>query len=254
MKYNKNDISPPAAKTLEVLEYFSFSREKISLKQIADATEISQATLLRILNTLVDYGYISKSSDKKYLSNFKLSKSDVIPAYLDSMINKSLERLVENIGQAVEIITIKNDNLFWHNKKEAANMQIKINAKTGFKRSIYELDAPSRLYLKSLGDEQACKRFSNDSFCDIDYKKCSWKQAVAIWDAEDIDKVTYDEHGNSNGVRRYAALVTDKAGDFLFILSVAEAAVPRNNTNEHIKKIISALEAEQKILKGAVKQ
>ena len=254
MKYSKNDISPPAAKTLEVLEYFSFSRGKISLKQIADATEISQATLLRILNTLVDYGYISKSSDKKYVSNFKLSKSDVIPAYLDSTINKSLEGLVKNTGQAVEIITIKNDNLFWHNKKEAANMQIKINAKTGFKRTIYELDAPSRLYLKSLGEEQANKRFHNDSFYDIDYKKCSWKQAVAIWNAEDIDKVTYDEHGNSNGVRRYAALVTDKAGDFLFILSVAEAAVPRNNTNEHINKIISALEAEQNILKGAVKQ
>ncbi len=253
MKYNKNELSPPTAKTLEVLEYFSFSRGAVSLKQLADATEISQATLLRILNTLVGYGYISKSSDKKYIANFKLSKSDMIPAYLDAAINKSLERLIEKTGQAVEIITIKNDNLFWYNKREAANMQIKINAKTGFRRSIYELDAPSRLYLKSLGAEQVCKRFSSDAFYDIDYKKCSWKQAVAIWNREDIAKVTYDEHGNSNGIRRYAALVTDRAGDFLFILSLAEAAVPHNNTAEHINKIIAAIEAEQKILKGAVR-
>jgi len=254
MKYDKNDISPPAAKTLEVLEYFSFSKGEVTLKQIADATEISQATLLRILNTLIDYEYISKSSDKKYIANFKLSKADAIPAYLDSVLDESLERLVENSGQSAEIITVKGDKLFWHNKKEAANMQIRISAHAGFKRSIYELDAPSRIYLKSLGEEQTADRFSTDGFYDIDYKKCSWSEAAAIWNAENIKKVTYDRHGNGNGVRRYAALVCDKVGDFLFILSVAEAAVPRNNTKEHIDKIISAIESERNILKGAIEQ
>lgn len=254
MKHNKNDISPPAAKTLEVLEYFSFSGGEVSLKQISDATEISQATLLRILNTLIDYGYISKSSEKKYLANFKLSKANTIPAYLDSILNESLEHLVKKTGQSAEIITVKGDKLFWHNKQEAANMQIRINAHIGFKRSIYELDAPTRIYLKLLGAKQAAERFSTDAFHDIFYKKCSWKQATAIWSVENTDKVTYDRYGNSNGVRRYAALVTDKAGNFLFILSVAEAAVPCNNTSEHIHKVISAIEAEKNTLKGIIER
>lgn len=256
MNFNKSktDISPPAAKTLEVLEYFSFAKGEISLKQIADITEISQATLLRILNTLLDYGYISKSSEKKYIANFKLTKAETIPDSLDDALNETLERLVKKTGQSAEIITVKGDKLFWHNKKAAADMQIKISAETGFKRSIYELDAPSRLYLKSLGKKQAEERLLINNFYDIDYKKCSWNKARSIWSAENIDKVTYDKHGNSNGVRRYAALVSDEIGDFLFILSVAEAAVPRNNTSEHIDKIISAIEAERNILKGVIGQ
>ncbi len=252
MKYNKNDISPPAAKTLEVLEYFSFFQGKITLKQVAEATGISQATLLRILNTFIAYGYIAKNSEKKYIANFKLAKSDTIPAYLDSALNDSLERLVKNTGQSAEIITVKGDKLFWYNKKEPENMQIRINARAGFKRSIYELDAPSRLYLKSLREKQAAECFSTDAFYDIDYKGCSWSEAVGIWSVENINQVTYDKHGNSNGVRRYAALVNDETGGFLFILSVAEAAIPRNNTSEHVDKVISAIETEKNIITGIV--
>jgi len=254
MKYNEIDISLPAAKTLEVLEYFSFAGGELSLRQVADATGISQATLLRILNTLIEYGYISKNAEKKYTASFKLSKSGTIPAYLEPALDRSIGHLVEKTGQSAEVLTVKGDKLFWHNKKEAADMQIRINAKTGFKRTIYELDAPVRLYLKSLGGKLVRKLFKTGAFYNIEYKKCSIGRAESIWEAEDIDKVTYDRHGNSNGVRRYAALVNDKTGNFLFILAVAEAAVPCNNTSEHINKVISAIESEKEILKGVIEK
>lgn len=254
MKYGKINISHPAAKTLEALEYLSFIGGELSLRQIADATKISQATLLRILNTLIEYGYISKNMDKKYTANFKLSKADTIPAYLEPALDESIGRLVEKTGQSAEIITVKGDQLFWHNKKEAADMQIRLNANIGFRRSIYELDAPSRLYLKSLGTERINKLFKADAFYDIAYKKCTASKAKSIWNAENIDEVIYDRHGNSNGVRRYAGLVNDKNGNFLLLLTVAEAAVPRNNTNEHINKVISAIESEKYILKGVIEK
>ena len=248
MKFTNNEISPPAVKTLAVLECFAFSGGNLSLKEISEYTGISQATLLRILNTLLECGYISRSSDKKYQSCFTLHKAGSISAKLEPYLETSLKNLVAATGQSAEILTVKGNYLFWHNKQESPDLQIQIKAQSGFKRRIYELDAPSRLYLKSLGTEKAAQNFGKDKFFDTAYKKRTWEEAVKIWEKENIDNITLDLDGNKNGVRRYATLIYDKHKNFLFILSVAEAAIPYNNTDEHINKVISAIKAEKKAL------
>jgi DNA-binding IclR family transcriptional regulator len=252
MKYNKNEISPPAAKLIEVIEFLSFSNKEVSLKEISDKTRISQATLLRILNTLIEYGYISKNSEKKYVPYFKLHKSTTIPSSLEPVLAESLDKLVKLTGQSAEILTVKGINLFWHNKKEPENMEIKITAYPGFKRSMYELDAPSRLYLKFTGKKEIENRFDKNEFYNVSYEKCNWNEAVKIWGKENINQIAYDELGNGNGIRRYASLVTDEIGNFIFMLAVAEAAIPSNNTSEHIQKIMNALESETKYLKNFI--
>ena len=248
MKYTNNEISPPAAKTLAVLECFAFASGELSLKEISEHTGISQATLLRILNTLLEYGYITRSSDKKYQSCFTLHKAGSISAKLEPYLKESLKNLVATTEQSAEILTVKENCLFWHNKKESPDLQIQIKAQQGHKRRIYELDAPSRLYLKYLGAEKVAENFGKDKFFDTLYKNCSWKEAVKIWEKEKVDDITLDLDGNGNGVRRYATLICDKHQNFLFILSVAEAATPYNNTEEHINKVISAIKTEKKAL------
>ena len=239
------DISAPAAKTLEVLEFFSNNSEEYNLKEISERTKIAHATLLRILNTLTAYGYLVKNAEKQYSSTFSLKKAGAIPPELENNISQSLEKLVCKTGQSAEIITVKGENLYWHNKKEAEDNQIKIAAYPGFKRSIYELDAPVRLFLKLTGEKQAGKIYRKNKFYDVEYRKCTWQNAVKIFENEKTSEVIYDRHGNSNGIRRYAALITDKNGSFMFILSIAEAATMRNNKTEHVKHIISMLNAER---------
>ncbi len=248
MEFNNTETSPPVEKTLAVLELFSRQHDGVTLKEAATLTGIAQATLLRILNTLVSSGYLIRLDGKKYIPNFNLSRYGDIPGWLDSELSKVLKRLCDSTGQSAEIITVKGDSLFWYDKLEPPEMAIRINAKPGFKRQIYELDAPSRCYLNYIGADRVAKKYDTKAFYDVEYKPQSWNEAVEIFSADTVDSIRHDKHGNSNGVRRYAALVTDKNDKFCFILSIAEAAVPVNNTPEHIEKVINALERERKSL------
>ncbi len=248
MEFNSNDTSPPVEKTLAVLELFSRLQDGITLKEAASLTGIAQATLLRILNTLVTSGYLIRLDGKKYISNFNLSRYGDIPGWLDSELSKVLQRLCDSTGQSAEIITVKGDSLFWYDKLEPPEMPIRISAKPGFKRQIYELDAPSRCYLNYIGASHVAEKYDTEKFYNVEYKSQSWSEAVEIFSADSADSIRYDRHGNSNGIRRYAALVTDQNDNFCFILSIAEAAVPVNNTPEHIEKVINALEHERNTL------
>jgi DNA-binding IclR family transcriptional regulator len=248
------DISAPAEKTIQVMEFLSSHPGEVALKDIADSCGIAKATLLRILGTLINCGYVRKNRDKTYSPCFRLEKAAAIPASYTPILEATVAELIEKLGESAEIITIDRDNLFWLHKAEAPGLAVKINARNGYRRTIYELDAPSRIYLKYLGRQKAVSQFDISRFYDVEYKSCTWAQACDIFEAENLDEVTYDKKGNLNGVRRYAVVVTDHDDKFEFMLSVAEAAIPRNSTQEHFEKVTEVLKQTKESLLEKLKE
>ncbi len=235
------DISHPTVKIVQVMEFLGKQRGGTSLTEIAENSGIAKATLLRILNTLIMTGYVRKNREKNYYTCFRLDKMSSIPLEYDPLIEKTVDELVQATGQSAEIITVGGNFIYWYYKKEPPNLPVRINAKTGFTRSIYELDAPSRVYLNLIGPERAGKKYDTKCFYDVSYQKCDWKTAVEIFTAETGNIVAYDVQGNSNGIRRYATVITKPNGKFEFILAIAEPALPRTSTEAHYKQIIEVL-------------
>ncbi|MFI4912657.1 MAG: helix-turn-helix domain-containing protein [Sedimentisphaeraceae bacterium JB056] len=236
--------SAPAMKLLDVLEYFTLYSGSSSLVEISKQTGIPKATLLRILNTLTARGYVCKDADKRYSPLFNLAKASSLPASLEPILADSLQNLISAGCDSAEIILLRESDIFWHAKVEQQQIQLRINAKPGWRRTIYELDAPSRLFLAYIGREGVEACFDTSKFYDTSYRPCTWQKSVEMFSAENIDGVSYDKTGNSNGVRRFATLLI--ASNVPFIVSVAEAAISKNNTDEHIAKIAEILIKERK--------
>ncbi len=64
--FNNNPKFNAIEKTLHILSIFSMDNPSMSLVEICDKTQFNQSTTYRILQTLIQYGYIIRTSDKNY--------------------------------------------------------------------------------------------------------------------------------------------------------------------------------------------
>lgn len=221
-------VSEPVEKTLTVLEYIDANDTPLTLNDLFVKTQIPKATLYRILTTLVARGYAIKEGHA-YRANFRLERRQPPSAVYLSRADGVLADVVQRTGRSAEIITVDGSDLYWHEKAEPSETAIRIVAKKGFRRSLYELDAPSRLYLRHIGIDEVAARFDRSDFHasgpeKSDYRRLSWDEAARVIQATDIS-FTYDFRGNSNGVRRFVTRVLDARGGFLCLIAVAEAAI-----------------------------
>ncbi len=238
------NLSKPVQKTLTVMEYMAaHPHETSSLEHLSQQCDIPKATLLRILNTFVHYGYISKTASKRYLCNFAFSKAIPLDAEHLTLLEDVLKSLVKECRQSVEILTVNGKQVYWYDKLEDPELQVRIAAQIGFKRTLYELDALSRIYLKFLGVKWVERQFDVSSFytASNEYRELSWEDARYLIESANAEGVEYDVLGNRNGIRRFVTVISSPTGEFLYLLTIAEPALLINNTDEHIQKHISLL-------------
>lgn len=126
---------------------------------------------------------------------------------------------------------------------------------SGFRRNLYELDALARLYLSRVGWEEVSYKFFAGGFfkTGVDMASVSPEEARKIIESEADSDLAYDMDGNHLGVRRFATLVEDDAGNFLHLLSLAEAAVPVLDREEKIARSKAILSAAKERLQAQIR-
>lgn len=227
---------------MEVLQVASRAAPR-TLDELARVSGVPKTTLLRILNTLVETGYVSKTRKKRYVANFQLTK--LIP--LDSAHHRHLEAVLETVsretGQTAEIITVTGKSLYWYDRFEPAGFGVRVAAQRGFRRTLYELDAPSRLYLSRIGIDKVGEEFDRTAFYTAmpQYAPVSWDAARALIRGTKPDCVAFDQTGNRNGIRRFATAITSKQGAVLYLLAIAEPAVVVSSWDEYAKRLTDVL-------------
>jgi DNA-binding IclR family transcriptional regulator len=241
---------------LKVLEFLSKTPfGEIKLKDVTAHSGLSNGSAYRIMQTLKEADYVSQEADRTYFTQFSLKKNDYSNKIDDAMLETSLDRLLKNCRQTVEFLKIQGDELYWHKKMEHDSLSVRVVANEGFKRSLYELDAPSCAFLHSIGKHDLRFRFEVNRF----YKTMPIKKYLKskevhkiIFGTKKPSKVFYDMESNANGIRRYATLIHSKNGDALGVLSIAEALLTQNQSQSHIQKMIQLLKEEAIKLNGAV--
>lgn len=244
--------SKPVEKTLAVMEYLAaHASETFSLEALSSACGIPKTTLLRILRTLALHGYVVKSSAREYRGNLALTRTLPLAEGHLRLLKAVLRELAEASRQSAEILIARGRHLVWYDKLEHPGLALRIAATVGFTRTLYELDAPARLYLKHLGLAAVQARFDTSAFytASSEYTPLTWPQAQAMIQAVNVDEPAYDMAGNANGIRRFAMLIQPPGGTFPYLLCLAEPALIRFNADDHLQKNLRLLrKSAQKLL------
>ena len=221
----------PTERTLQVLEYV-MAAQPGPLKQIdiARACDLSPATLNRIIKSLSDWGYLFRTSEKYIVRNFRLERNVPMSEVYLSKVDRTMRALSEQLNVSVEIVVVAGHELLWHSKTDYPDPNVMIRARPGFRRSLYELDVLSQLYLSRLPWEAIEAQFFADGFYETlrvpGRIGASLRQEEVrhILDAVRSDTFAADLMGNHVGIRRFATVVQDPDGKFLHLLALAEPA------------------------------
>jgi len=147
-------------------------------------------------------------------------------AKLDTIMRK----LSLKLGVSAEVVVIAGHELLWHSKTEHPDPNLIIRANVGFRRSLYEFDVLSQLYLSSLDWEEVQAKFYIDGFYDTvrsTSQETRWMDVKSVKNRLQKTRgqiFASDLEGNHMGIRRFATLVDDPDGKFLHLLTVAEPA------------------------------
>lgn len=219
----------PTERTLQVMEYI-MAAGPTPLKQtdIARDCGLAPSTLNRILKSLSDWGYLFRTSEKFVVRNFRLERnvpmSEVYLAKLDSTIHT----LGKKLNVSVEVVVVAGHELLWHSTTDHPDPKIEIRARVGFRRSLYEFDVLSQLYLSRLNWRDIEAQFFTDGFFETPRVRGQTGAPLKTSDvkhrlvSKKNEVFSADLQGNHVGIRRFATVIQDPAGKFLHLLALAE--------------------------------
>lgn len=238
----------PTERTLQVLEYIMAAGPgPVKQVDIARDCGLSLSTLNRIVKSLSDWGYLFRTSEKYCVRNFRLDRNvPMSEAYL-AELDSTMRDLSDRFGVSAEVIVVAGHELLWHSKTEHPDPNVVIRANVGFRRSLYELDVLSQLYLSRIDWDLVNATFYVDGFFDTvrqpgqaiqRLKKASVKESL---DGLRGEIFAADLEGNHMGIRRFTTVIEASDGKFLHLLTLAEPVGSTVDETADIKHYRDAL-------------
>ena len=221
----------PTERTLQVLEYIMAAGPG-PLKQVDIARDCAMppATLNRIIRSLSDWGYLFRTSEKYVVRNFRLERNVPMSEVYLAKLDETMRALSSRLNVSTEVVVVAGHELLWHSKTDYPDPNVVIRASTGFRRSLYELDVLSQLYLSRLNWDDVEARFFTDGFFETlrtpgqTGAPLSAARTKAILTERRADVFAADLQGNHVGIRRFATVIQGPDGEFLHLLAIAEPA------------------------------
>lgn len=239
--------SGSTARVLAVIEALSAaSDDGVAVQAVIERTGLAPSTVYRLLMELEEVGLLYRTADRRMHANFTFARRLSFETISPPRIAEACAALSGKLQAASEIIVLQGHNLIWHIVQEHPAQAIRLRAHTGYARETYELDSLSRLTLAHVPLETIERKWDRTAFFDVgvDHTRMSWDEAHARIEATDPDDMQYDILGNAKGIRRFCIAIRD--GHRLgCLLTVAEAATPLRDTDQHVEMMRSMLFAQR---------
>lgn len=238
----------PTERTLQVLEYVMAAGPG-PLKQVDIARDcnLSPSTLNRIIKSLSDWGYLFRTSEKYVVRNFRLERNVPLSEIYLAKLDQTMRDLSAQLGVSAEVVVVAGHELLWHSKTDYPDPDVIIRARVGFRRSLYELDVLSQLYLSRLDWEDVEAQFFTDGFFETLREPGRIGPALSKANVKNMLDTTRnqvfaaDVEGNHVGIRRFATVIQDPDGKFLHLLALAEPATkPQANIETYQDALLKA--------------
>jgi DNA-binding IclR family transcriptional regulator len=225
--------SIPTERTLQVLEYLMAAGSR-PVKQVDIARDcgIAPATLNRIIQALSDRGYLFRTSEKYCVPNFRLERRVPMSDRYLALLDRQIKDLSLDLEASAEVVVVVGQELLWLNCSAHPDPDVRIRAKVGFRRGLYELDALSQIYLGHLTKAELKDRFFTEGFFKTEFD--DGRRMNMLTEAEAQRQIraageagfAYDPTPNHQGIRRFAMAVTKPGGEFMHLISVADKVRP----------------------------
>lgn len=202
------------------------------LKQVDIARDcgLSPSTLNRIIKSLSDWGYLFRTSEKYVVRNFRLERNVPMSEMYLAKLDETMHSLSRQLNVSAEVVVVAGHELLWHSKTDYPDPNVEIRARVGFRRSLYELDVLSQLYLSRMEWPDVEALFFTDGFFGTLRTSGQIGAALTSGNVREVlqkcraDVFAADLQGNHVGIRRFATVIQDADGKFLHLLALAEPA------------------------------
>ena len=162
MQENPNSIQV-IERLAKILDVIASRKESVSLKILSAETGLHPSTAFRILSSLVDFGFVERTSRGNYQLGVKLMQ-------LGSRVNASvdirkialpfMEALRDKLGETVNLTVRENDEVVYIERSVAKRM-IKVEQVIGSRAPLH-VTAVGKMMLGELGEE-ACRDYAKRS-------------------------------------------------------------------------------------------
>lgn len=123
------------AKGFRVLEAFSADVEEMTLSEIADVADLDAGTTFRMLNTLVDLGYVARVPDsRRFRLTFKvldLGFNAVARKDLRTLVRPVLRSLVGELGEAASFGVLDGGDIIYLERMRAGLTRLGVEIRIG---------------------------------------------------------------------------------------------------------------------------
>jgi DNA-binding IclR family transcriptional regulator len=227
-------------RVLQIVEALAASSEEgATPAEICTRCRLARSTVYRLLSELEAAGYVYKSNGKQYFPNFVFERQFDPERASPVAIREACVSVSETLETASEMILRQGQNLLWHHREEHPLQPIRLRAHAGYIRSTYELDSISRLVLAHIPLAEIEARWDLAGFFEtgVAGEKVSWQAARARINGVDRNGMEFDLQGNAKGIRRFCVALTASSGQFICLLTVAEAAIPVRDVDAHVEHV-----------------
>jgi IclR family pca regulon transcriptional regulator len=123
------------AKGFRVLEAFSAAEEEMTLSEVADVADLDAGTTFRMLNTLVDLGYVTRVPDSRRfrltLKVLDLGFNAVARQDLRTLVRPVLRSLVGELGEAASFGVLDGGDIIYLERMRAGLTRLGVEIRIG---------------------------------------------------------------------------------------------------------------------------
>jgi len=237
-------MSDNLSRTLILLEHLSAAKaEGVTVAQLVERTNLASSTVYRLVQELEGLGYLRKADDRRLFPKFLFEQGMYVGGIDIGRLTEACQSISSRLIVASEFIALRRENLFWHIAEEHPQQSIRLRAGAGFVRGAYELDCITRTALAHLPLKMIEAKWDVAAFFDVGVSggKVHWEEARDRVAAVDTNDMQYDLMGNAKGVRRFCVAIHGTNGEFVGLLTAAEAATPLRDVEGHVAQVRAVL-------------
>ena len=195
----------------------------LSLDELSQLVDSPKSSLLRILSSLQQHGWVKRNAQKRYVPMIQLAPLEQAKNW-DTLLVERLSDLGRMLDLTVEWYLLKAEQAVLSWRFEPEWSPVHIRAQVGFVRGIQgEVDAVVRTLLKSTRLEPGTSNWVYQQGEPSPISPGQLRKEVKAMNS----RIAGDSEYNSNGVRRLAVSVLDQNGDVKGIIALAESFTPK---------------------------
>lgn len=163
MENEKKPYGTVLVRASKIMDFLSESTDTECLKDIAGATNMTTSTTLKILDTLLLIGYVTRDkATKEYSlgpSLVRFANKYINDSVLVKVATPLLEKLHEQVDETIHLGIYSGNEVMYLNKLEPKKQSIYMTSKIGSTRPLYS-SAMGKAILATFSDEELTEYFA----------------------------------------------------------------------------------------------